>query len=134
MSESNESTFRTAIDELWNQKDATAIDRYVAEDFVGRNPDGDFTGRSAFAELYATYSSAFPDCQITVHQVLAAGDELAAHFVFSGTHSGELMGIAPSGNAVTVHGLTIQRWANGQVVEERAVWDSHSMMQQIGAA
>jgi steroid delta-isomerase-like uncharacterized protein len=101
---------------------------------VGYNPDGDITGRSGFTGLYETYSSAFPDCRITVHQVLSEGDSVAAHYVFSGTHTGDLLGMAPSGNAVSVQGVTIQRWVDGQVAEERAIWDSHSLMKQVGAS
>ena len=131
---SNESTFRAAIDELWNQKDTTALERYIAEDYVGRNPDGDITGRDGFAGLYETYSSAFPDCRIAINEVITEGDQVVAHYVFSGTHTGELLGITPSGNAVSVHGITIQRWADGQLAEERTIWDSLSLMKQVGAA
>ena len=131
---SAEARFREAIEEIWNKKAEGAIEKHVAADYVGRNPDGDQRGRQGFEELFATYSTAFPDCHIELGQAVADDDTVAFHYVFKGTHNGELMGIAPSGNSVAVHGMGMSRIQNGKIVEDRVVWDTLSLMQQIGAA
>ena len=42
------------------------------------------------------------------------------------------MGVPPTGNKVTVTGMTISRAANGKLVETWASYDAMGMLQQIG--
>ena len=51
-----------------------------------------------------------------------------------GTHAGDLMGIAPTGKQVTVTGISIQRIANGKIMEEWSTYDMLGMLQQLGVA
>ena len=134
MSDSAKETFRAMMEQVWNQKSAGAIEEYISDDYVGRNPDGDITGLDGFRQLYATYTSAFPDCNVTIEQLLSDGDWVTFHYVWHGTHDGELMGVAPSGKSVAVHGIGVAQVRDGKVVEDRVVWDTLSLMQQIGAA
>ena len=50
-----------------------------------------------------------------------------------GTHEGELMGTAPSGNAIEVSGMSMDRISGGKIVEDWVNWDALEMLQQIGA-
>jgi predicted ester cyclase len=43
------------------------------------------------------------------------------------------MGVAPTGNTITVSGIGIHRIADGKVVEARDVFDQLDFMQQLGA-
>jgi predicted ester cyclase len=49
-----------------------------------------------------------------------------------GTHSGELMGVPPTGKQVTVTGIDIYRVAGGKLVERWGEFDQMGMMQQLG--
>jgi predicted ester cyclase len=61
------------------------------------------------------------------------GDLEAARVVLTGTHQGELMGTAPTGNTVEFGGIDIVRVQDGQVVEHWGATDMLKLMQQIGA-
>ena len=50
----------------------------------------------------------------------------------SGTHKGDLRGIAPTNKAMTVEGVTIIRIANGKILDHHVSWDALGMMQQLG--
>ena len=50
----------------------------------------------------------------------------------SGTHQGDLMGIAPTGSRATVTGITIDRISGGKVEETWTNFDAMGMMQQLG--
>ena len=50
-----------------------------------------------------------------------------------GTHQGELMGVAPSGNWVEVPGITIDRVSGGEIEETWTSYDTLGMLRQIGA-
>ena len=51
----------------------------------------------------------------------------------TGTHQGELMGIAATGKQATVTGLELHRFENGRVAESWINWDTLGLLQQIGA-
>ena len=60
------------------------------------------------------------------------GNMVATRWTGRGTHTGELMGIPPTGKQVTVVGITISRVEDGKVVEEWTNWDTLGMLQQLG--
>ena len=57
---------------------------------------------------------------------------VAVRNIGRGTHTGEFMGIAPTGNQVTWTETHIVRMANGQVVEHWVDADRLGLMQQLG--
>jgi len=61
------------------------------------------------------YRNAFPNVQMSVEDQIAEGDMVMTRWIGSGTHQGDLMGIAPTGNRVTVAGTSIERIVDGKV-------------------
>lgn len=57
---------------------------------------------------------------------------VVTRWTFRGTHTGELMGIAPTGKQVTVTGISIDRVVGGKIVEEWNEMDDLGMMEQLG--
>lgn len=64
--------------------------------------------------------------------MIAEGDKVSARFIVSGTHTGEFLGIPPTGNAVTIIGTGIIRFADGKDVEHHVNFDALGLMQQLG--
>ena len=50
----------------------------------------------------------------------------------TGTHDGELAGIAPTGNQVTLPGMEIVRISGGKLVEGWEGYDMTNLMRQLG--
>ena len=50
----------------------------------------------------------------------------------TGTHQGDLLGMAPTQKPATVIGIWIHRLAGGTIVESWNVWDTLGMLQQLG--
>ena len=76
--------------------------------------------------------AAFPDLQYTVEDQIAEGDKVVTRYTASGTHRGELMGIAPTGSRVEITGISITRVEDGKIEE---IWETHDalgMMRQLG--
>ncbi|MBK5096154.1 MAG: ester cyclase [Gemmatimonadetes bacterium] len=124
---------RKVIEEVWNQKNPALLDDMFTEDFVMHTPIGNFEGPSGYRQIYDTYVNAFSDCQFTIDDELSAGDRNVVRYTFSGTHDGELLGVAPTGKRVSISGISISRLVGGKVAEEWPVWDQMGVMQQIGA-
>lgn len=86
----------------------------------------------AFGQLFAGFLSAFPDMAVTVEDLIAEGDRVAARVTTRGTHAGELMGLAPTGSRVEWSGISITRHANGKIVEQWGEFDALGLLQQLG--
>jgi steroid delta-isomerase-like uncharacterized protein len=122
------------VDEVWTQHKLEVIDEVVAGDFVGTSPtDGEFRGPAGFRQLVERYISAFPNASMRITEIVAEGDMVATHWTATGTHTGELMGIAPTGRDVTVEGIQFDRIRDGKIVESHGLFDALGLLQQIGA-
>lgn len=112
------------------------IDDLVSDDFVDHDPlPGQSPSKNGVAFFVNTMRAAFPDITATTNgPELVDGNLEARYVVLSGTHQGELMGVAPTGRRVEFSGIDIIRVADGKAVEHWGATDTLTMMQQIGAA
>ena len=130
----NKALLRRFYEELRSQGDLEAIPELVAENFVDHHPlPGAPPGREGLAALVTTWRTAFPDMRETVEDLIAEGDKVVGRFTMRGTHSGEFMGVAPTGRRVTMSGIDIVRVAGGKITE---FWCSEhllELLQKLGA-
>jgi predicted ester cyclase len=76
--------------------------------------------------------AAFPDLHYAVEDQIAEGDKVVTRYTASGTHQGELMGVAPTGSRVEIRGISITRIKGGKIEEIWESYDALGMMQQLG--
>jgi steroid delta-isomerase-like uncharacterized protein len=135
MSEAENKTIARRFNEdVWGRGDQAALEELFAPDFVdhgalpGQSPD-----REGHKQILAAFRSAFPDLSVTTEDIIAEGDKVVSRWTARGTHQGELLGTAPTGNEVTFTGIDVLRIAEGKVVERWAQGNDLEVMQQIGA-
>ncbi len=109
-----------------------ALKEVYAEDLVLHEPDEDIVGIEGLAQFVSMMRSALPDLRITIEDDMSDGDKVVTRWIAQGTHQGELMGAAPTGNQVTATGITIHRIEEDKIVEEWSNWDALGVMHQIG--
>jgi steroid delta-isomerase-like uncharacterized protein len=118
--------------ELLEARDPAVVDAFFAEGFVSHNnPPGFPPGREGVKQFFATFRDAFPDVTVAIDELVAEGDRVAVATTFTGTHQGELMGMAPTGRRVSVTGIDFVRVAGGQIVEHRGLTDVVGLMRQL---
>jgi steroid delta-isomerase-like uncharacterized protein len=101
---------------------------------VSHDPNmGDVHGLDGIRDYLSGYIEAFPDLRMTVEDQVAEGDRVVSRWRAEGTHRGELMGIPPSENRISVEGITIDRFEDGKIVEAWDNADMLGMLQQLGA-
>ncbi len=76
---------------------------------------------------------AFPDLHYTTHELIAEGDVVVQHWTARGTHKGELIGLAPTGNQMELGGVSIFEIQNGKIVRHTAFNDVIPFLHQCGA-
>jgi predicted ester cyclase len=78
------------------------------------------------------YITAFPDLRFSVDQLLCSGDYVVTRYTATGTHRGDLMGIAPTNRRAETHGCTIAEIKNGKIVHGWIYWDTGHLLRQLG--
>jgi len=75
---------------------------------------------------------AFPDVSLALEDLVVEGDRVAARMTMRGTHSGEYLGIKPTGRTVKVTGFEISKTRDGKYAETWGLLDIFSLLNQLG--
>jgi len=89
-------------------------------------------GPEIMRSMIAMTRSAFPDLVYTIDELVTEGDRVAVLYTWTGTHTGPMAGLPPTGRRVTATGAIFCRVANGRIVEQWDVDDRFDVMQQLG--
>ena len=86
------------VEVLFNRGELDRVEEFVTEDFVNHEAwPGEDPGYEGFRLRLRRLHEAIPDIHLEVEDVIAEGDTVAYRATLSGTHRGELMGMAPTG-------------------------------------
>ncbi len=131
MSEDNKAKMRQFYEEVVQNGNIARLDEFAAPDFVDHNPGpGQAPGAEGIKQFFTAIRAAVSDLRVSVEQIIAEGDRVAAHVSMSGTHTGELMGLPPSGKEVVIRVSDIVRIENGKAVERWGVEDMSGFVSQ----
>jgi predicted ester cyclase len=135
VSERNKDTILRFYEELWNRWELDVADEIVAPDVRFRGSLGaNLVGIDAFKGYVEQVRAAFPDWHNQVDELIAAGETIVARLTCSGTHRGELFGIAPTGRRVTYVTAAIFRLHDGRIEHAWVVGDTQELWRTLGAA
>jgi predicted ester cyclase len=123
------------VGSVFSSLDEEAARTYVHPDFIDHEASEGVGGGPAGYLATARYmNSAFSEAAWTPLQIFANGaDKYAMVITFSGLHTGEFMGIAPTGKRVEVRHLHFFRVQDGQAIEHWGARDELTLLRQIGA-
>ena len=123
-------------DEVVADGNLDRIEEFVSPDVVNHEEGvpGQPPGVEGVRFFVSAMREGIPDIRPKESEpTLAEGDLEAARTVLTGTHDGELMGVAPTGKMVEFETIDIIRVEDGKVVEHWGVTDVMALMQQVGA-
>src|SRR5688500_18415528 len=133
--ERNRAPVRRYYEELWNAWNLALVDELLGETVSFRGSLGvSVEGRDGFREYVALVRSAFPDFHNRIEELIVEDDRIVARLTYTGTHQGELFGIAPTGRRVTYAGVALFRIAGGRIVEGWVLGDVHNLTRQLRGA
>jgi steroid delta-isomerase-like uncharacterized protein len=133
-SEQNKAVVTRMLKAINGKEDPSAIDQIFTEDWqnidpslppLPRGPEG--------ARMHlGLFAAGMPDIELAVEDIIAEGDLVAASFTAMGTHTGELMGIPPTGKKVDITGTGFFKMRDGKIAENRVNFDALGLLQQLG--
>ncbi|WP_322049893.1 ester cyclase [Paraburkholderia bannensis] len=96
---------RTAVETLYrafNENAPDLVDSVLAADWedIPLGP-GQGPGPDGIKPIIRSFGEAFPDVQIVIHDLIQVPGQIAVRAEITGTHRGELFGIAPTGKRVS---------------------------------
>jgi steroid delta-isomerase-like uncharacterized protein len=133
--EDNKAVIRRWI-EAFNERDLQGEADVLAPGFVAHVPDAplDLEGLEAWRGFTAPFVEAFPDLRLTIQDIAAEGDTVAARVAFRGTHRGEFQGLPPTGKEVAFSSMEFNRVVDGKVEEHWVEINLLGLVQQLGVA
>ena len=124
---------RRLNERFWNKGNVEVLDEVFAPDFVDHNaPPGSTPGREGFKQFATMFRAAFSDISTTADDLITEGDKVAWRWTFRGAHKDTFMGVPATGKQITLTGISIDRFADGQIVERWTQADFPGLMQQLG--
>lgn len=118
--------------------DMVAFSALFAEDYVNHQvsaaappvPAGTSDKQASMA-FFAARLKGIPDLVVSIEALVASGDQVAASFVNTGTQTGPVYGVAPTGRALRFSSCDIFRVRDGLFVEHWGMGDIAGVLAQI---
>lgn len=133
---SNAERMRRLFERAWNDGDMDVVDEIVSEDFVfSRGGDAQAGGPELYRELIAFTSDTFPDMAFELEDVIVGedGETVVVRWTMVGTHEGPYKGVAPTGQRVTIDGVEINRFDDGELAETWTYPNWVDFLEEVGA-
>jgi steroid delta-isomerase-like uncharacterized protein len=131
--EENKRVIERHFEEIWNEYRLEVVGELVSSDYFTHSPvPGQPQGIEGFSFAVRTVREGFPDMVITVEDLIGEEDKVVARLTATGTHTGKLGPIEPTGRKATWSGIRIFRMEAGKIAEHWAIWDDVSLGRQLG--
>ncbi len=105
----------------YTNKNYDFIMECMADDYVDHSPAGARSNADA-VNILKLVAEQFSDLKITVLDAFAEGSMVATRIKYEGIHTGECMGIKPTGKKITFEALENFKVVNGKIVESWGYW------------
>ena len=112
--------------------DLRAADELLAPNFALHTPLPSAPGIKGMNDVITACRSAFEHLNVTVENMVAEEDKVAARFTARGIHKGAFMDLVPTGKPITMTGIEIFRIENGKITELWGEANLLGLMQQLG--
>jgi len=130
---SNVRLIETWYHRMWNRWDKTAFEEILTPEIAFRGSLGQVKqGYGGIAEYMDFIRAAFPDFTNNIQEIISEGDKAFARLSYTGTHEGEIFGIAPTGKRIAYSGAAVFSFAGEKMIRE--VWvlgDIYGLLLQL---
>jgi len=109
------------------------FDQVVDPNCVDHDPaDGQVPGAAGYRMFFSGMRTAFPDMSVAPEIIVQDEDIFAFAYTLTGTHTGPLGKIPPTGKKVKIRGMQISKFKDGKMVERWGSSDERTLLKQIG--
>jgi predicted ester cyclase len=126
------------VNELWNKRKLEVADIIFDENCKtyqlrsGAPMVSSKRGPSEIKKHISEWISAFNDLQFTIEKMFTGGQFVTTILSMDGTHSGNWLGIPPSGRQINIRMITIHLIEHKKIIEDWVIVESLGLFQQLG--
>ncbi|MFV0433284.1 MAG: ester cyclase [Leucobacter sp.] len=111
----------------WADGETSAFEEIVAPGYVRHSKSGDEGLDDVIKQIEASHA-AFSDFNVEILGAVEDSEMIAIHWRSTGKHTGDYMGVPPTGRIVSVRGAAFITHADGKILEETSIWDPRDML------
>lgn len=118
---------------IWNEADFSAASDLYAPGYVRHHPTP--SANASFDDFKNTVTAlhdSFPDCLFTFNDTLVKNDKIIVFATFTGTNTGLLEELPPTGKKAHVSGVYVFHIVEGKITEEWTYFNLLSYYEQLG--
>jgi len=116
--ETNKEVVKRFNKEVIEQGNLETFNEIMDKDFVNQTaPPNSNTAQGMWNTFNNILRPAFPDLTVVIHDQIAEGDKVTTRKSILGTHTGTLMGIAPTNKKIKIDVIDIVRLKDGKYIE-----------------
>jgi steroid delta-isomerase-like uncharacterized protein len=130
--EDNKAIVRRFFQEGPSKGNLAAAGELLSPNFSLHTPLPSSPGIQGMKEIITACRAAFEHLDVTVEDMVAEGDKVAARFTACGTHKGSFMNLPPTGKPITMTGIEIFRIEDGKIAELWGEANLLGLMVQLG--
>ncbi|MFJ3235658.1 ester cyclase [Streptomyces sp. NPDC086787] len=132
--ERNKKTIRSVFDVFVNKGDFSIVDKIYSPQMVDHQPlPGATEDLDGVKYTIAGLREGFPDLHVTIEDMSAHANYVVIHNTWRGTHLGDFLGIAPTGQYIEFKGVVVWRLLdNGLIAERWGIGVEGNMLEVLG--
>ena len=123
--EQNKAAFRRVIDEVYTKGNMAVFDEVIAENCILHDNERTAESFEMAKQQIRMIISLYQNIQITIDDMIAEGDMVAARATFQGISR-------QNGKNMTSTSITISRFKDGKIIEVWRTYDTASIFRQLG--
>ena len=117
------------FNEVWNERKAETIFELLGSDSLGHQEGNvDIVGPEQFAKFHRVFLETLPDMKVEILDTIAEDGKVCVHWHIKGTHTGEGLGLTPTGNEIRMRGMTWLLINEGKITEGWDSWNQQALM------
>ncbi|MGX4677331.1 ester cyclase [SAR92 clade bacterium H246] len=122
----------TLIAEKFHHGRFDSIYKWLSPEYKWHGPSGWISKASDdFIDLIKEARRGVPDIKFS-NQFIGSGNMVANLWSVTGTHQGEYVGVAASGNHIDYAGIALGRFEEGRLIEEWELWNNIDLAKSLG--
>lgn len=116
---------------VFARKDFSNLDALMREDYIQHNPLVP-QGRHGFRDFFEGWFTAVPDFKYDLKKIVSEGELVWTYGTYSGTQTGDWLGIPATGKRYAFDAVDIFRVQDGKLAEHWDVLDIYGLFKQLG--
>ena len=132
--EVNKETAISFISTIWNNKELSKLDIYVADEFIRRINNVEVAaGKNELSANIQVSFTGFPDLTLSIDEIVTYDDLVIMNWTILGTNTGVFGEFPATGKKIKIGGISHLKFDNdGKIIYEDVFYNELSLLQQLG--